>query len=211
MRKYYYLLVLLALYVAILIGLYSLASPTAQLWTTLHKMLVMQHATQLLYLISLLFGVLIIYILIRIVTPSAFIRIVPIANGKIYLIGKNIQMGNTDKPLLFFDVPVMIPYNSFLSPRKSLISHLSKPLASIQTNQARLLARYSVSSTLGLHRKRIYLYILPLEKEEDVQPGGTFVSISQIPETKCNPLLKIEKNYLKMAADVWKQYGTPHL
>lgn len=207
MKKYCYLLILLGLFIAVLTGLYLSVSPTIQLRATLYGLLAMKHATLLLYLISLAFGILAIYIIIRIITPSGIIRIVPIANGKIYLIGKNIQMGNTDKPLLLFDVPVMIPYKSFLSPSNNLISHLSKPLASIQPTQARLLARYSVSSTLGLHRKRIYLYILPLEKEEDVQPGGTFVSISQIPETKCNPLLKIEKDYLKMAADVWKKYG----
>lgn len=211
MKKYYYLFILLALFIAILTGLYLSVAPIIKLRAILYGILAMNHTNLLIYVMLLISFILVTYLILRLVIPPTIIRIIPVANGKIYLIGKDIQMEEMEKPLLFFDAPVMTLYRSFLSPRESFIRHLAKPLTSVQPTQVRLLARYSVCATDGSQKKRIHLYILPLKNEEDVQPGGVFISIDQIPETRCNPLLKIEKNYLKMAANAWEQYGTPHL
>ena len=131
------------------------------------------------------------------------IRIAPVCNGKIYVVPHTPDEGNT-----IMDIP-MVEQVEKASPKsdKSARKIKEKYHTHIQSDMQ---PRFSVQYKSATHPdETVYLYILPLKQEEEIQfQNGKFVSSEEIAinANQYNLNLQKEGELLGMAADLWKDY-----
>lgn len=139
-----------------------------------------------------------------ILTPDIImpiIRIAPICNGKVYIIPHS--------TLQKMDLPLMgqMDESSVNKSNKLAKQLMQRYNAEIQTNEH---PRFCVKYNSPIHEgEKVYLYILPLNNEEDIQfENGGFIDTDNI---ETNPFqyshyLQKESGLLSMAAELWQDY-----
>lgn len=134
------------------------------------------------------------------------LRIAPVCNGKIYVVPhQSNQMGS-----YCLDVPIQEqihgnPTNSYKIAQKIKERfHLH-----LHTNeQPRFCVQYRMKSE---NSETVYLYILPLQKEEDIHfNNGQLMTADEIQkaDTSISPFLQQESELLNMAAELWNDFYT---
>lgn len=131
------------------------------------------------------------------------IRIAPVCNGKIYVIPHT-----SEKGILVMDLPIEDQVDR-VSPKSDKTARKVKEKYQLHI-KSDIQPRFSVHYKSAPHNgETIYLYILPLIHENDIQfHDGKFVSAEEIATNfkQYSPNLQKEGNLLGMAADLWKDY-----
>ncbi len=134
------------------------------------------------------------------------IRIAPVCNGKIYVVPRH-SKGMEDYQ---FDIPIHEFVDAPPAPSEKTVQRLKERYQKhIQTNeQPRFSVKYKLKST---GQDTVYLYILPLQKEEDIHfCQGKFIAAEEIQAAKhpYSPHLQEESELLGMAAELWNDFYT---
>jgi len=128
------------------------------------------------------------------------VRIAPVCNGKIYVVPRHVEGEKT-----LMDLPIEetieqpVPTNRTASKIKEKYNrHIQTPIS----------PRFSVKYSSQEHT--VYLYILPLQAEEEIHfQNGKFIESDEIGsscEVVYSPNLQEEGELLGMAAELWDEY-----
>lgn len=132
------------------------------------------------------------------------IRIAPVCNGKIYVVPHQSSLSTN----CLFDIPIQEEVTTDPSPTGKAALKLKERYRSHidATEQPRFSVKYRLKSS---ERNTVYLYILPLEKEEDIHfSNGLFITAEDIQVSGKNfsPYLLEESELLGMAAELWSNF-----
>lgn len=134
------------------------------------------------------------------------IRIAPVCNGKIYVV-PHLSSNTGDYA---FDIPIQEQVENHPSTSDKTAKKIKdRYQAHIHTNEQ---PRFSVKyQTKSQEKDIVYLYILPLQKEEDIHfSHGQFMTAEEIQDSKqrFSPQLQEESELLVMAAELWNDFYT---
>ena len=128
------------------------------------------------------------------------IRIAPVCNGKIYVVPHS-ESSRMDLPLI-----EQVDVHPVKSSNK-LAKQLTKQHEDVNTTEE---PRFSVRYVSPVNKdEHVYLYILPLSKEEEISfAEGKFISADEIEENEhlYSDYLQKESGLLGMAAELWGEY-----
>ena len=131
------------------------------------------------------------------------IRIAPVCNGKIYVVPHTLDEGNT-----IMDLP-MVEQVEKASPKSDKVARKIKENYHLHI-QSDMQPRFSIQYKSATHQNEtVYLYILPLRQEQEIQfQNGKFVSSEEIANStnQYSTNLQQEGEFLGMAADLWNDY-----
>lgn len=134
------------------------------------------------------------------------IRIAPVCKGRIYIVPH--QTSQEGSCLL--DIPIQEQVTTTQPPTSRSILKLKERYHShIKTSeQPRFCVRHRMQSK---RQDIIYLYILPLQNEEDIHfSQGKFISFEEIlaDHQSFSPYLQEESALLEMSAELWNDFYT---
>ena len=133
------------------------------------------------------------------------IRIAPVCNGKIYVVPRPTADGSN----LRFDLPIeeSVEHVSTKSD-KAACKVKEKYHLHLHTEAS---PRFCVQHKSESNKSIVFLYVLPLKKEEEISfCEGTFITAEDIftyPE-RYNSNLQLESELLGMAAELWNDFYT---
>ena len=130
----------------------------------------------------------------------SIIRIAPVCNGKIYVV-PHVENKQLDLPLMKYTD------NHFRKECNKEAKLLTKNNYGITTSEE---PRFSVRYVSPINKEEhVYLYILPLGKEDEVNfDEGKFISADDIENSQhlYSEYLQKESGLLEMAAELWRDY-----
>ena len=132
------------------------------------------------------------------------VRIAPVCNGKIYVVPRHVEREKT-----LMDLPIEETIEQPSPPSNRMASKIrEKYNRHIQTSVS---PRFCVKYTSPYQGNIIYLYILPLQAEDEIHfQNGEFIEADEIGSHGeiYSPNLQKEGNLLGMAAELWNDYQT---
>ena len=130
------------------------------------------------------------------------VRIAPVCNGKIYVIPRH-----ADGEKTWMDLPIEEPTDQPAPPSGRMASKIKEKYnRHIQTSVS---PRFSVKYSSPQQGNTIYLYILPLQAEDEIHfQNGKFIEADEIGfhGEVYSPNLQKEGDLLGMAAELWDDY-----
>lgn len=131
------------------------------------------------------------------------VRIAPVCNGKIYVIPRQ-----ADKEKTWMDLPIEEAIEQPAPPTNRMASRIKEKYnRHIQTS---ISPRFCVKYSSPQQGNTIYLYILPLQAEDEIHfQNGKFIEADEIGShgEVYSPNLRKEGDLLGMAADLWDDYA----
>lgn len=133
----------------------------------------------------------------------SIVRIAPVCNGKIYVIPRQLENGES-----MMDLPIEETVDQTSIPSDRIVCKIKERYS--QHISCKTSPRFSVRYLSALHHDNtVYLYILPLEKESDIHfLNGNFINSQEIAShpKKYSSNLQKEGELLGMAAELWAAY-----